>query len=47
MPPKQISRKNSRSKSSSQKKHQERAAKAMKIFKSGKAVTLKQAWKKV
>ena len=49
MPPKHASRKKSRSKgkSAAQKRHQERAAKAMKLFKSGKVNSLKKAWSRV
>jgi hypothetical protein len=51
MPTKQVSRKKSgshrRTKSAAQKRHQARAAQAMKIYKSGKASSLKKAWAKV
>ncbi len=48
-PEKRISRKKSTShrKSDAQKKHQERAKKAMTMFKTGKVSTLKKAWAKV
>lgn len=42
-----IKRTSSKRKTSAQKKHQERAKKAMDIWKSGKAPSLKAAWKKV
>jgi hypothetical protein len=46
---KRVSRKRSSSKRKSvaQKRHQERAKKAMTLFKSGKVSSLKLAWKKV
>lgn len=48
MPTKQSSKKrSSRPKSAAQKRHQARASQAMKIYKSGKANSLKSAWKKV
>jgi len=53
MPSKHISRSRkkshsrSRSKSSAQKRHQARAAKAMQMWKSGKARSLSDAWSKV
>jgi len=47
MPPqKQVSNKR-RTKSASQKRHQHRASAAMKLWKNGKAASLKAAWKKV
>jgi len=51
MPSKHTSRKKSRSRSKgktpAQKRHQERATRAMKMFKSGKVTSLKRAWAKV
>lgn len=51
MPPvKQASKKRSQPrkiKSAAQKRHQERATKAMKLFKSGKVTSLKRAWARV
>lgn len=52
MPEKRISRKKSstshtKRKSVAQKRHQERAKKAMTMFKSGKVSSLKVAWSKV
>ena len=49
MPDKKVSKKKSvvRRKSTAQKKHQERAKKAMTMYKSGEAKTLKSAWAKV
>jgi len=49
MPPKEVSRKKSvrRNKSAAQKRHQERAKKAMTLFKSGRVSSLKKAWSKV
>jgi hypothetical protein len=46
---KRVSRRRSSSKrkSAAQKRHQERAKKAMLLFKTGKASSLRAAWKKV
>lgn len=40
-------RSSSKRKSAAQKRHQERAKKAMELWKSGKASSLKAAWRKV
>jgi hypothetical protein len=40
-------RSSSKRKSAAQKQHQERCKKAMQLFRSGKASSLKAAWKKV